>query len=305
MSWIQISFNTNNEHLEDNTAFLNKLKASSITYTDAKDEPILEPEPDEVRFWNEVTINAIFDGNLHIESIKRKLKKHIANTHKIEIDDVKLTVEQLEEKDWVLLWRENYKEQIITPDFWIYPSWLPTIENDSKKTILKLDPGLAFGTGTHETTFLCLKWISLNKDKIKNKIIIDYGCGSGILAIAACLFGAKHVYAIDYDSQALTSTLNNAKENRILEEQLTILSPDKLPDLYANVIIANILMGPLTKLAPKFKELLVPKGDLVLSGILDSQQNEILAAYSDWIYFMEPNIKGDWLRMHGVSKENN
>ena len=290
MPYKQISFNCTKDNIDKFTELLDSLGALSVTYTDAQDQPILEPAPNEVKLWNEIVVCALFQDNTDLLIIAKVLENKLENRNSI-------LIEEIEDRDWVKEWQENFVPIKVSNNFWICPNWCEA--EDKNALNLRLDPGLAFGSGTHETTFLCLKWLAENQDKIKDKIVIDYGCGSGILAIGACLLGASKVYAIDYDKQALESTLENAKNNNISDNQLTLSMPEELPIIKSDVIIANILIGPLIHLANKFTDMLVDNGNIVLSGLLKSQISDIQKEYSPNIIFGTPIMKGDWVRLDG------
>jgi ribosomal protein L11 methyltransferase len=176
---------------------------------------------------------------------------------------------------------------------WICPSWCEA--PDKNATNLLLDPGLAFGTGTHPTTAMCLK--QLDKMLLDNKSIIDYGCGSGILAIAALLLGAKHAIGIDIDPQALLASRDNAERNGITDEQFPVYLTSDQPKIQADIVVANILAGPLVELAPQLTDMSNNKGHIVLSGILKEQQKAIINAYS--AFALEVVQEGDWICLFG------
>jgi ribosomal protein L11 methyltransferase len=175
---------------------------------------------------------------------------------------------------------------------WICPSWHQPPKPDAVNILL--DPGLAFGTGTHPTTALCLNW--LDQAQVKDKTVIDYGCGSGILAIAAALLGAKKVIGVDIDPQALEATQANAKRNNV---QIETYLPDDCPNITADLVIANILAGPLQTLAPTLVKLSKTKSDIILSGILDSQADAVSNTYQTWFEMQPPTQKEDWIRLVG------
>ena len=177
----------------------------------------------------------------------------------------------------------------------IIPSWLSPPTDDDKPSII-IDPGLAFGTGTHVTTALCLEWLAQNN--IEGKSIIDYGCGSGILALAAARLGADKVFAVDTDPQAIAAAQFNIRRNHF-EKVISVSSPDQLSLIEVDILIANILMGPLLELASIFSVLVRPDGQLVLSGILATQVEECLATYSRWFKMSDPKFRDEWAVLHG------
>nr|WP_019216081.1 50S ribosomal protein L11 methyltransferase [Legionella tunisiensis] len=233
---------------------LEETGALSITLTDKNDEPVLEPEPGTTPLWPDVVINALYDDEQDAEQAKLLL----APQH----PHLGFSIQHLADQDWERAWMDDFKPQRFGKRLWICPSWLEPPEPQAVNLIL--DPGLAFGTGTHPTTSLCLTW--LEQADLNNKAVIDYGCGSGILALAALKLGAAKVQAVDIDEQALQATQNNALTNGIDQQQLYIGFPQSL-QTPADLLIANILLAPLMTLRNTFKELLNPHGILVVSGI--------------------------------------
>jgi ribosomal protein L11 methyltransferase len=185
---------------------------------------------------------------------------------------------------------------------WIYP-WNvePTADAGDDAVIVRLDPGLAFGTGTHPTTAMCLEW--LDAADLAGKTVIDYGCGSGVLAIAALKLGAARVIGVDNDAQALVASRANAERNGV-GDRLDLYTPEALPPDRVGVLVANILAGPLHELAPRFAALLAAGGALALSGILREQASELLARYGAWFEQLESSAREDWVRLAGIRKLN-
>jgi ribosomal protein L11 methyltransferase len=287
MNWLQIRFITTpnkQERLEDALLASNAL---SITYEDAADQPILEPALNETPLWNQLILTALFTADIDVEATLRKVAVIFGAElppHKVEI---------LEDKDWVREWMDSYQPLQMGKRLWICPSWCEA--PDKNATNLLLDPGLAFGTGTHPTTAMCLK--QLDKMLLDNKSIIDYGCGSGILAIAALLLGAKHAIGIDIDPQALLASRDNAERNGITDEQFPVYLTSDQPKIQADIVVANILAGPLVELAPQLTDMSNNKGHIVLSGILKEQQKAIINAYS--AFALEVVQEGDWICLFG------
>ena len=190
---------------------------------------------------------------------------------------------------------DNFHPMRFGERLWIVPSWHAAPEPDAVN--LLLDPGLAFGTGTHPTTSLCLQW--LDAQQLQGKTLIDFGCGSGILAIAGLLLGAEHAVGTDIDIQALEASRDNAQRNQVADDRFDLYLPEQMPDTPADVLVANILAGPLVSLAPRLASLVKPGGLLALSGILAEQTDEILQAYRD-DFELDPvaNQEG-WIRVSG------
>lgn len=259
---------------------LEELGAVSVTFTDEKDNPVLEPAPGTTPLWPHVAVTALFTEADDALIATHAIQKSHAHTL--------ISNDKLEDQDWERSWMDNY-HPLQFGRFWVCPSWLtppdPTAIN------LILDPGLAFGTGTHPTTALCLNW--LGHAAIEGIDVLDYGCGSGILALAACKLGAAHVYAVDIDEQALTATHNNAKTNDIGHDRLSV-SLAKEIETKADVLIANILLEPLLALKETFKTLLKPKGQLVVSGILNEQATILMHAYEQDFTLTQSNTQEGW-----------
>ena len=241
--------------------------ALSITLTDKHDDPILEPEIGTTPLWPNVVVHALYAEAHEAELAQRVLLASYPH--------LSYSIHELPEQDWERVCMADFKPQRFGTRLWICPTWLTPPEPSAVNLIL--DPGLAFGTGTHPTTFLCLTW--LEQAKLHQQKMIDYGCGSGVLALAALKLGALHVDAVDIDEQALIATQNNASTNNITTIQLTIGFPDTLKTP-VDILIANILLTPLIKLQGRFRQLLKNDGTLVVSGLLEEQADELITAYS-------------------------
>jgi ribosomal protein L11 methyltransferase len=200
-----------------------------------------------------------------------------------------LGIQTVEDQDWVRLTQSQFAPVEVTPDFWIVPTWHEPPEQ--ARQIIRLDPGLAFGTGTHPTTRMCLRWIA--QHDVQGQRVLDYGCGSGILAIGAAKYGATDIDAVDIDEAAVTSTELNAQANSV---QLQAGLPDKAQGQYQTVL-ANILATPLKVLAPLLCSYVAPGGHLVLAGILERQAEELKAAYAPWVALEVTDNQEGWILM--------
>jgi ribosomal protein L11 methyltransferase len=200
-----------------------------------------------------------------------------------------LGIQTVEDQDWVRLTQSQFAPVEVTPDFWIVPTWHEP--PDQARQIIRLDPGLAFGTGTHPTTRMCLRWIA--QHDVQGQRVLDYGCGSGILAIGAAKYGATNIDAVDIDEAAVTSTELNAQANGV---QLQAGLPDKAQGQYQTVL-ANILATPLKVLAPLLCSYVAPGGHLVLAGILERQAEELQAAYAPWVSLEVADTQEGWILM--------
>lgn len=254
--------------------------ALCVTLTDQFDDPILEPTKGSNPLWPHVVITALFDQDDALNHAKQWLNSHYPHLQNV--------TEPVIEKDWTQACMEDIEPQRFGQRLWVCPTWhTPPADGIA----IMLDPGLAFGTGNHATTALCLTW--LEQAALEEHTMIDYGCGSGILAIAALKLGAKHVYAIDIDDQALIATKNNAGTNQINEHCLTLGTQDiSLP--VVDLIVANILLTPLIALKEHFDSLLKPSGQLVVSGILAEQAPMLIDEYQSHFAHQTTEIKGDW-----------
>ena len=276
MPWIQIKLNATNENAEQiGDMLMEETGALSVTFLDAQDTPVFEPLPGETRLWGDTDILALYDAEADTNFIITQIK-----ASNMLADDFAYKVEQLEDKDWEREWMENFHPMKFGERLWICPSWREIPEPDAVNVML--DPGLAFGTGTHPTTALCLEW--LEGLDLSGKTVIDFGCGSGILAIAAIKLGAEKVIGIDIDPQALQASRDNAERNGVAD-QLEVFLPQNQPEgLIADVVVANILAGPLRELAPIIKSLVKPNGDLAMSGVLDTHAEDVANHYRDELH---------------------
>ena len=299
MPWIQIKIRlrTGTEHdelvIEKASSLLTGQGAMSVTYTDAGDNPVYEPLPGETKLWSETIVTGLFDAEVKTGRIMDFVKSHLR-------PGTQVTSEILEDKDWVREWMDHFKPMKFGRRLWICPSWCKTPDPDAVN--LMLDPGLAFGTGTHPTTAMCLEF--LDGESLEGKHVIDFGCGSGILAIAALLLGAKSALGLDIDPQAIKASGENAERNGVRDRLALRLTGGEAPEENekADVLVANILAGPLTELAPDIEKLVNKGGHLDLYGILGKQADDVRAVYSQWFDMDEPLIRDDWCRLTGIRK---
>jgi len=287
--WQQIICRTSRQYQQNISDALEAAGAVSITYQDAGDQPVLEPLPNETPLWDDIIITGLFDDPSNIVATLFSLKSQTDR----EIKELK--TETLEDQEWERVWMKDFHPMKFGENLWIYPSSSDIPDDNSTKILL--DPGLAFGTGTHPTTALCLEWLDANPPK--NKTVIDYGCGSGVLAIAAAKLGAKSIQATDIDEQALIATQDNMQRNQLSNAEISTYFPDQLPSSPVDVLIANILSGPLVELADTLLSLVKPSGYIVLSGVLENQLGNIQAAYSPQLTNIQVQQQDDWMRFSG------
>ena len=293
MPWQQLKIELNADSLETVEQYLLDSGSLSVSYLDAEDQPIFQEEPGAIPLWDRITLLSLFEASKNLDDILAWLRKQENIFNKTE-----LASEVLEDQDWERSWMTDFKAMQFGEKLWICPSWQSPPDSDAVN--IMLDPGLAFGSGSHATTSLCLQW--LDQQDLSESDVIDYGCGSGILDIAAALLGAKSVTAVDNDPQAITATEDNSQRNELDPSRVLAYLPDDFQgsnETRADILIANILAEPLLQLAPRFAELLKVDGKIVLSGLLESQAEEIVLHYESWFDMDKPCIKDDWVRLSG------
>lgn len=293
MPWIQLRLSANEETAEKYSDWLSACGAQAVTFIDAKDTPIYEPLPgDEVIYWNNTVVMGLYDASHDMDKVLSYLK----GIHP-DKDKMAYKLEQLEDKDWEREWMDNFHPMKFGQRLWICPSWRDV--PDPTAVNVMLDPGLAFGTGTHPTTALCLTW--LDSLDLEGKTVVDFGCGSGILSLAALKLGAKKVIGIDIDPQALQASLENAKRNQC-EDRLALYLPKDQPEFKADVVVANILAGPLRELAPVIIEYVACNGVLALSGVLEEQAEQLQTIYGEYCQMDAVAVQDEWVRLSGIRK---
>jgi ribosomal protein L11 methyltransferase len=290
MPWQQLSLEAGDLDPETLSTFFEQRGALSVTFMDAAEQPLFEPDPGTTPLWSATRITALFDAGADLSSLKQQL----AAEYGAQFLD-RLSEDTLHDQDWERVWLDRFQPMRFGEHVWICPAGQRPPAEDGQ-VLIDLDPGLAFGTGTHATTALCLEW--LDQHAPAHQQVLDYGCGSGILAIAALKFGAASVRAIDIDEQALWATRDNAARNGVGAGLQTGL-PGELPDQAFDLLLANILANPLIEMAEYLASQVRPAGDLVLSGILRAQADEVCAAYAPWFSLSDPVQRDDWVRLHG------
>jgi ribosomal protein L11 methyltransferase len=290
MPWIQLRLSANEENAEKYSDWLSASGSQAVTFIDAQDTPIYEPLPgDEVIYWSNTVVMGLFEANHDMDKVLSYLKSIHPDK-----ENMQYKLEQLEDKDWEREWMDNFHPMKFGERLWICPSWREV--PDPQAVNVMLDPGLAFGTGTHPTTALCLTW--LDSLDLKEKTVVDFGCGSGILSLAALKLGAKKVIGIDIDPQALQASLANAKRNNV-EERLELYLPKDQPTMKADVVVANILAGPLKELAPIIMAYVADNGLVALSGVLEEQAQNLQNIYGQWCDMEPITVQEEWVRLNG------
>lgn len=287
--WQQVSLITTNEKADEISDMLTLLGAVAVTYMDAQDDPILEPLPGEQRLWPNTQVIGLFEKGTDTAPIVSYLQHNYG-------DNFPIAAHALQDQDWVRAWMDNFKPIQCGSKLWICPTWCKVPVEDA--ITVMLDPGLAFGTGTHPTTFLCLGFLDSMQQQLQGQEIVDYGCGSGILAIAALKLGAAKAYGVDIDPQALIASKDNAERNQVVDK-LQLFDGEN-QDLHpCPFVVANILAGPLAELEPHIAALCQSGGHLALSGILMSQVDEITEAYQNDFEILEVKELDGWALVVG------
>lgn len=297
MSWLQLRFDTVPELVESLEDLLLASGCSSVTLRDGKDNPVYEPERGTTPLWQNTVVLALYDADMEESTIIDHVRHHLVLEPNQSFPLFRSEI--LEDKDWVRAWMDHFHPLQFGKRLWVCPSW--TDVPDPSAVNLMLDPGLAFGTGTHPTTALCLEW--LDSQDLEGKTLIDYGCGSGILGIAGLLLGAASMVGVDNDPQALAATNDNAARNGIDPALFNVYLPETFPKQQVDIVVANILAGPLVFLAPDIAGSLKPGGKLIMAGLFPRHMDEIMLAYSSWIQFLPHGEKDGWVRLEGVRRK--
>jgi ribosomal protein L11 methyltransferase len=290
MPWLKLKLRTDEPRAQAFADALEECGAISVTLEDAADQPLFETHWDRAPLWSQVRVTGLFPEHTNTDDILARVRERLglaqSPAHEIDL---------LGDEDWAHSWMAHYQPLKVGRNLWVVPSWCAPPEPDAINLIL--DPGLAFGTGDHPTTALCLDWLS--EQALQGKTVLDYGCGSGILSIAALKLGAAQAYAVDIDEQALEVTRRNAVHNGI-HAGLRVMPPSDLPrDFQADSVIANILFGTLIELAPEIKARVCPGGWLVLSGLLGAEQATEVRPYYEPPFALARREKQNWMLLAG------
>ena len=289
MDWLQFQFELATDDLDIVEQRLEALNCLSITLTDAEDNPIMGPAPGETPLWQKLSLLALFP-----ESVDPDLLKYLF-FDRLSAQVIGWRHKKLEDQDWVRAWMDDFKPMQFGDNLWICPSW--TLPPNPLAVNLMLDPGLAFGSGTHPTTALCLEWLDANPPD--NQSVIDYGCGSGILFLAALKLGARQVTGIDIDPQALQASKDNAQRNQIAANLYHLQDADAADPEPVDLLMANILAQPLIILSSQISQLVRRTGSIILSGVLDEQADNVVQAYSPWLSITNRTSKQGWHLIEG------
>lgn len=290
MSWLELTCTVPRTAAEHVSAHLEDLGALAVTMKDAADQPVLEPKPGEVRLWDATAVTGLFEAGADARALIAALRQNLP----VEIP-LTCSAVPLADDDWVQRSLDQFTPLRFGQRLWVVPQWHSAPDATAVNVIL--NPGLAFGTGTHPTTAMCLEWLDGNS--VADAVVVDFGCGSGVLAIAAARLGARQVYAVDHDPQAVEATLANASLNDVTD-RIRFATSETLPVGSCDVILANILAGPLMELAPHFSQLLRPGGRLVLSGVLVNQAESVAACYRRWFTISVTKEQDEWVRLDAL-----
>jgi ribosomal protein L11 methyltransferase len=288
MAWHQLSVVTDEQTAPELSDFFSELGAVSVTYSDAEDEPVYEPAIDQTQIWSNTRVTALFELDSDPDIVQTLVINQFVGQPLLQWQ-----VELIQDQAWERAWMEHFQPMQFAGKLWVCPSGQEV--HEPGQVCMTLDPGLAFGTGTHPTTALCLEWLAGHD--LKDKVMIDYGCGSGILAVAALLLGAQHAHGVDIDPQALTATEYNAEKNQVLD-RISYYLPEQFVIEPAEIVVANILAKPLIELAEPIAALVKPGGKLILSGILNEQAESVAEAYrAQGLLVAAPVSQEDWCRL--------
>lgn len=289
MPWIQLTVESTEKQARELGDVLIENGAEAVIYKDAKDAPIFEPGPGEVPLWDQTLVTGLFDAAYNTQTLVENL-----NQCGLLKPGFAYKVDQLEDKDWEREWMDNFKPIQFAENLWVVPSWHEA--PDANAANILLDPGMAFGTGTHPTTALCLTWLAAQD--LRGKTVVDFGCGSGILGIAALKLGAERCIGIDIDRQALEATRENAERNGVAE-RFEVYLPSEQPSMQADVVVANVLAGPLRELSDVILNYVGAPGLLCMSGILSRQAEDVMDAYQPSIQFASVESEQEWVMLNG------
>ena len=292
MTWLQLRLDTDPDAVENLEDLMLSTGAVAVTMEDNADQPVLEPGVGETPLWRQTRLTGLYPAHTDMDQVLGAFPEEtLASTNQ--------RVEILEDKDWEREWMQHYQPMRFGRRLWVCPSWLEPPEPDAVN--LLLDPGLAFGTGTHPTTELCLR--ELDGMQLEGVTAVDYGCGSGILAVAALKLGADKVLGVDNDPQALVASRDNASRNQLAADRLPVALPPEVDmeqwQASAGLVVANILAGPLLELSDTLLHFLRPDGTLLLSGLLATQAPALCEHYADRINLQVAGEKEGWVCLRG------
>jgi len=294
-AWQELHCTARKDQVESLEDWFFEAGALSVTLEDHADQPLLEPGPGETPLWDRVQVTALFAGDQDLQPVLATVPAEL-------VTEAPQSIVPVADREWTRVWEDQFQPMQMGKRLWICPSWTPPPEADAIN--LLLDPGLAFGTGTHPTTAMCLR--ALDAASLEDTRIVDYGCGSGILGIAAALLGAQQVLGIDNDPQAITASLDNAMRNEVPTSQFSAHLPaaSELDNwrYSADWVVANILAGPLIELEPILTSMMAPKGRLLLAGLLAEQAEQVIATYASKVKLAIADRQEEWVLLAGEAR---
>ncbi len=292
MTWLQLRFTCDAATATQLAELLAERGALAVSLGDAEDEPVYEPQAGTTPLWSNTRVSGLFPGGENTTQLLVELERRLAPARLPAV-----VVQALEDQDWVRRYQDGFAPTCFGERLWVVPSWAQAPRLEAGQASLTLDPGLAFGTGSHPTTAMCLAWLA--GQDIDGTEAVDYGCGSGILAVAAARLGARRVWAVDNDLQALAATRVNAAANDV-GSQVEVREPRNLPPLTVDLLVSNILANTLSGLAETLSLLLEPGGRLALSGILTEQSPAVTASFAPWCALQPVAKRDDWVLLAGT-----
>ncbi len=308
MTWLQLCFTCDAATATQLAELLAERGALAVSLGDAEDQPVYEPQAGTTPLWSSTRVSGLFPGGENITQLRAEIERRLAparlgnrsmrcSTSCIPAVVPAVVVQALEEQDWVRLYQDGFTPTCFGERLWVVPSWAQAPRLEAGQASLTLDPGLAFGTGAHPTTAMCLAWLA--GQDMDGTEAADYGCGSGILAVAAARLGARRVWAVDNDPQALAATRVNAAANDV-GTRVEVREPQNLPPLTVDLLVSNIFANTLSGLAETLSLLLEPGGRLALSGILMEQSQAVTASFAPWWALQPVARRDDWVLLAGT-----
>ncbi len=296
MTWLQLRFTCDAATATQLAELLAERGALAVSLGDAEDQPVYEPQAGSTPLWPNTRVSGLFPGAENPRQLLAELQRRLAPARLPAV-----AVQALEDQDWVRLHQDGFAPACFGERLWVVPSWAQAPCLAAGQASLTLDPGLAFGTGSHPTTAMCLDWLA-GRD-MGGIEAVDYGCGSGILAVAAARLGARRVWAVDNDPQALAATRATATANEV-GDRVKVREPETLPSLTVDLLVSNILANTLSDLAQTLSLLLAPGGCLALSGILTEQSPAVAASFAPWCALQPVAARDDWVLLAGTRRAN-
>lgn len=295
ISWLELRFTCDAATADRIAGHLDACGALSVSLADAEDQPLYEPAPGSTPLWSSTRVSGLFAGDRDADALIAEIRRRLSPDPLPEAH-----VAVIADREWAASHRDAFAPICFGDRIWVVPSWSPLPALKSGQVIMRMDPGLAFGTGGHPTTRMCLGWLA--GEDVVGREVVDYGCGSGILAVAAALLGARRVWAVDNDDQALTATRANVAANGVAAV-VHACAPGSLPPLTAHLLVSNILANTLNTLAETLSALLRPGGRMALAGILADQSSGVMRHFAPWCALEPADQHDDWVLLAGSRRD--